>query len=110
MTAEEKELTQVALVQEQYYLRLVEQLIRADHFPQLVAVLKPVHPLILCKLFVETADRGEEDDRVAVVKEGEPCRALRPRAPNVVQTPFCSCSRACLEENPVFLNTKRAQT
>ena len=75
-TSREFLLQEIAFVQEQYNLRLAQQLVRADHLPQLVAVLQPIDAPVLRELLVEAADRREEDDRVHVVEVGWPLGAL----------------------------------
>ena len=60
---------QIVLVQEQDYLGPSQDLIRDDLFPQFVRILKAVGAVVLEEFLVEDVDRGEEDDRIHVVKE-----------------------------------------
>ena len=66
----------VALVEEEDHLRVLEPLARAHRLPQQVAVLEPVHAPVLHELLVEARDWREEDDHDHVVEVGAPCRAL----------------------------------
>ena len=61
----------VALVEEEDHLGVSEPLARAHCLPQQVAVLEPVHMLVLHELLVEARDRREEDDHIHIV-EGVP--------------------------------------